>query len=116
MASLMQHGTVVISFAAGHRIVHSFWITTVTRPILGADFFIEHELLINLCRRHLLSRNGSFFLAEFTFFGLRVPPSVPYEELLLRFPSLFIQNFHGAVKHKIKHWIPTQGPPLHASL
>ena len=30
------------------------------------------------------------------------------------FPSLLMQNFEGDVKHLVRHFIPTEGPPIHA--
>ena len=42
-----------ISFAPGHRTFHTFWIATVKRPILGADFFFDNEMVIDICNRRL---------------------------------------------------------------
>ena len=44
----------ILSLAPGHSIAQSFWIANVKKPILGADFFIAHNLLIDLHNRRLL--------------------------------------------------------------
>ena len=43
-----------LSFAPGHQVIQTFWVADVERPILGADFFIAHSLLIDLKKRRLL--------------------------------------------------------------
>ena len=95
-----------------------FWIASVSRPILGADFFSGHGLLIDMSRKCLRLQSGSILKAvpspAPSICGLRLPTSGPYEALLEDFPSLLVQNFKGSTKHNIKHYIPTSGPPLHA--
>ena len=46
--------------------------------------------------------------------GIHSPTSGPYESILEDFPELLSPNFQGEVKHQVKHYIPTSGPPLHA--
>ena len=110
---------ITVSFAPGHQIVQPFWVADVKRPILGADFFIKHSLLIDLRKRRLLDATTAR-----PFQGRPVPIQAisglhrshtgPYEALLLQFPDLLVQKFAGVVKHKVQHHIPTSGPPLHA--
>ena len=104
--------------APGHLIQHSFWIATVQRPILGADFFKEHQLLIDLPRCRVLSYNGEIFTAAPSrapaVAGLRLPTQGPFESILDEFPGLLKQTFHGSVKHNVEHYIQTTGPPIHA--
>ena len=38
----------VLSFAAGHRVTHKFWIADVLRPILGCNFFLAQNLMIDV--------------------------------------------------------------------
>ena len=82
-----------------------FWIASVSRPILGADFFSGHGLLIDMSKRCLRLQSGSILKAvpspTPSICGLRLPTSGPYEALLEDFPSLLVQNFRGSVKHKI---------------
>ena len=112
-----------ISFAAGHKVFHTFWIASVSRPILGADFFFDNEILIDIGGKKLTTRSGQSFPATLTLrpsiFGIRLPAAAPYESLLEEFPLLLQQNFHAAVKHKVKHFILTTGPqfmPAHVAL
>ena len=43
-----------LSFAPAHKVIQSFWIAQVRRPILGANFFIEQGLLIDLPNQRLV--------------------------------------------------------------
>ena len=94
-----------VSFGSGPPFHHSFWIATIRRPILGADFFTSHGLLIDMPRRRLLSSSGAVFQAVPTsppsISGLWLPTSGPYEAILKGFPSLLEQNFAGQVKHQV---------------
>ena len=54
---------ITLSFAPGVQMVHKFWIATVRRPILGADFFASHELLIDVSNKRLVGPSGQIFLA-----------------------------------------------------
>ena len=107
-----------VAFSGGHSLVHSFWIATVNRPILGADFFRDHKLVIDVANHVLISSSGAHLPAVPTsrpsVFGLRLPTRAPFESILEEFPDLLTQNFHGDVRHKVRHHIPTTGPPLHA--
>ena len=107
-----------VSFAPGRRFSHHFWIATVKRPILGADFFSEHGLLIDIPRRRLIDRTGFTYTASLSsapsISGLRLPAAGPYESLLENFPSLLVQNFAGQMKHNVRHYVPTRGPPIHS--
>ena len=107
-----------VSFGSGPPFRHSFWIANVRRPILGADFFMTHGLLIDMPHRRLLSSSGTVYPAVQTsppsISGLRLPAAGPYESILENFPSLLEQNFSGEVKHQVRHYVPTRGPPIHS--
>ena len=107
-----------VAFSGGHSLVHSFWIATVNRPILGADFFRDHKLVIDVANHVLISSSGAHLPAVPTsrpsVFGLRLPTRAPFESILEEFPDLLTQNFQGDVRHKVRHHIPTTGPPLHS--
>ena len=47
----------------GRTFKHKFWIATVCRPILGANFFMDHGLLIDMPRRRLVLSTEEVFLA-----------------------------------------------------
>ena len=46
--------------------------------------------------------------------GIHAPPQGPYEKILADFPELLVQDYKKSVRHKIRHFIPTRGPPVHA--
>ena len=68
--------------------------------------------------RRLVSNTGTSFPATLTaapaVCGLRTPTDGPFESILEEFRELLVQNVHDKVKHKVKHYIKTSGPPLHA--
>ena len=79
--------TLQLSFAPGHTISQSFWIAQVRRPILGANFFIDHRILIDLPNRRLLDNAARPFLGRPagwpTVSGLHRPSGGPFEALSL---------------------------------
>ncbi|GFN92154.1 Gag-Pol polyprotein [Plakobranchus ocellatus] len=99
---------------------HEFYLADVTRPILGADFFIKHGLAIDLRGKRLLSLdNMSILLREtkspLTLSGLGFPLKHEYDSLLQQFPELLTPHFHQCNnKHGVEHHIITQGPPTHS--
>lgn len=99
---------------------HEFYIADVTRPILGADFFVAHGLVIDLKGKRLISlNNASVFLrsvdSPLTLSGLSVHPYNSYSELLQQFPELLTVKFDSTVnKHGVEHHIITHEPPVHA--
>ena len=110
--------SLLVSFADGQRVELSFWIAKVQWPILCADFFHAHDLLIDIPHQRLISPSGVAFKTWPTSHpavcGLRLPTSGPYESILEGFPNLLVQNFKGEVKHKVCHFIQTSGQPIHA--
>ena len=110
--------TLQMSFRPAHSIQHEFWVADVSRPLLGASFFREQGLLIDLQHQRLVDKSGSSFPAVPSRFrginGLRLPTSGPYEAILDEFPSLLTPRYTGEVKHNVRHYIPTTGRPLHA--
>ncbi|GFN87946.1 Pol polyprotein [Plakobranchus ocellatus] len=99
---------------------HEFYLADVTRPILGADFFIKHGLAIDLRGKRLLSiDNMSILLREtrspLTLSGLGFPLKHEYDSLLQQFPELLTPHFHQCKnKHGVEHHIITQGPQTHS--
>ncbi|GFN96787.1 Pol polyprotein [Plakobranchus ocellatus] len=99
---------------------HEFYLADVTRPILGADFFIKHGLAIDLRGKRLLSiDNMSILLREtkspLTLSGLGFPLKHEYDSLLQQFPELLTPHFHQCNnKHGMEDHIITQGPPTHS--
>ena len=90
-----------ISFRSGHLAKHWVWIADDSKPILGASFFKDVGLLIDLPNRRLVSARSptTTFPAVSSrrpgVNGLRLPTQGPYEDLLLEFPSLLLPQFTG---------------------
>ncbi|GFO47330.1 retrovirus-related pol polyprotein [Plakobranchus ocellatus] len=96
-------------------------IANVKRPLLGADFFRRHNLLVDL--------NGLRLIEADTYLSCpcstsRVAKSelAPIErdsnkfrKVLQEFPALLQPTFTStAVKHGVEHHICTTGPPVHS--
>ena len=102
------------------RFVHDFHLADVKRPILGADFFINHGFLIDLKGKRLLSRDYAVIKlkeanAPLTLAGLSFHVKDSYSDLVLHFPDILTPRFDTTVnKHGIEHHIITDGPPTHA--
>ena len=111
-------------FPGGLRATQSFTFADVDRPILGVDFFRDHNLTIDLTRRELFRRQGT----GADCYGEVFPCSVasvsnslaslrPMNELcnavLDEFPEILQPRF-GSFKnsHGVEHHVPTTGPPL----
>ena len=99
---------------------HEFYLADVTRPILGADFFIAHELVIDLKGKRLLTLdNASVALkstvSPMTLAGLSLHPHNEYSDLLHQFPELLTPRFDSTInKQGVEHHIITHRPPVHA--
>jgi len=109
-----------LQFNWNKPITHEFVLADVTRPILGADFFIQHELLIDLKGRRLMSLNNVLARLQPTkapqsVAGLSFTETNAYSQLIQRFPELLTPHFNSTInKHGIALHIVTTGPPVHA--
>ncbi|GFN86833.1 Pol polyprotein [Plakobranchus ocellatus] len=120
--SIHTWGKRSVSLSIGHRgqYNHEFYLAIVTRPILGADFFIKHGLAIDHRSKRLLSLdNIPIVLREtkypLTLAGLGFPLPCEMSSLLQQFPELLTLHFHHSTnKHSVKHHIVTHGLPTHA--
>ena len=125
---------------SGFRVEHSFRLAEVSKPILGSDFFIKHNLLIDLSGRSVFRHNPSVFirarraLVSGALCGLRLPgqlhapprlspstsPSstLDWTPLLQEFPDVLDAeaSFDSSVppQHGVLHVVPTTGPPVFA--
>ncbi|GFR90995.1 retrovirus-related Pol polyprotein [Elysia marginata] len=93
-----------------------FWIADVTQPILGADFFSNHRLAIDLSNKRLVSLDGGLIVNARPTHSPR--PGIhkvhsKYEAILEDFPELLTPTFQEN-KHGVVHHIPTPSPPVHA--
>lgn len=109
-----------LEFNINKPLRHEFLLADVTRPILGADFFIQHELIIDLKRKRLMSLNNILAPLQttdtpYSIAGLSFVQNSPFSDLLKKFPELLTPRFHSSTnKHGVEHHIVTNGPPVHA--
>ncbi len=117
--SIHIYGTRKLRLQVGqHRYDWTFILTTVERPLLGADFLHSSGLLVDVRQKQLIH---STTLVTFPLqvagipsqsLGAVTPPSNCYSQLLFEFPGLTTSTFaEPSVKHGIQHHIPTTGPP-----
>ena len=105
---------------------HSFILAEVNKPILGADFFTAHSLLIDLAGRRLLRLGSSPTAAALVVraqpasisvdqVGLHQARPSPFEAILDEYPEIHTPRF-GEYKnaHGVQHYVPTRGAPVHA--
>lgn len=108
--------TFALNLDKGKTFTSKFWLADVTQPILGADFFVQHRLAIDLANRRLISLDGKFVIqarpTRALSLGLHIIHS-QYEAVLEEFPSLLVPSFQEN-KHGVEHHITTTGAPVHA--
>ena len=94
----------------------------VTEPILGANFFINNNLaidmasgcLIDLC--DLSSIKTIPCSRKSSISGLHVSRINGFEHIVDEFPELLVPRFQASDpnQHGVEHFIETDGPPVHA--
>ena len=107
---------------ADRTITFPITIADVKQPILGADFLAHAYLAPNHRDGTLIDlKNFSVLKADFdkTSEPIRVNlvdhASDPYYQLLDEYPSLSVPTFRvKRVDHGVRHYIPTEGPPVQA--
>ncbi|XP_061688183.1 uncharacterized protein LOC133507275 [Syngnathoides biaculeatus] len=103
------------------RFTWDFVTADVSFPLLGADFFGAHGLLVDVKRGRLVDALTFSTIAcvrnEATYGGLSssLSDGTKYQLLLGEFPGLTRPTFSSATtKHGVEHHIETKGPPIHA--
>ena len=104
----------------GLRLQHTFRLASVARPILGADFFRRHGLLIDVKHSRLLREDGVPIVVERDGLapGLRsveVQPDL-FRAILNQYPQISQPRFDADAlpAHGVLHAVPTSGQPLSA--
>ena len=100
-----------------------FYIADVTQPILGADFFLQNNLAIDLAGRRLidLANNSTLRATQDSCLplvaGLSTSQADKFSVILQEFPDILVPRFDSTVnKHGVEHHIVTEGPPVHAKV
>ncbi|BHF72212.1 hypothetical protein SprV_0401527600 [Sparganum proliferum] len=99
-----------------------FVIADVPHGILGSDFLVEVDFLVDCRRARLLDRTTGLFVRGLTPFTTPTNLSVldtdiagPFRQLLLSHPNIINPQFRsGEVQHDVVHHIRTSGPPVFA--
>lgn len=120
------YGEKLISLSLGLRrnFQWPFILTTVTHPIVGADFLKHHNLIVDLQNKRLIDGKTNLSTAALSHFNVAetldvhtLNTKVPHQfkNLLQRYPELtrpptFLKS---STTHKTVHVIETSGPPVH---
>jgi len=97
----------------------TFVLADVNRPMLGADFFCSNHLLIDVYISHIIDATTYESVPvsrdDTPAPGLNACAVNKFLDILNEFPSVtHPQFFTGDVKHSVRYFIPTSGPPTHA--
>ena len=113
-----------LDFGLPRPLTWRFLVADVTQPIIGADFLLQHKLLVDLDQKRLIdTMNGTRIIAEPStnqspcLNNISTPPSSadPFAHLLEEFPSLTTPcTSDTPVKHGVSHHIVTEGRPVFA--
>ena len=114
----------ILDFGLPRRLTWRFLVADVTQPIIGADFLLQHKLLVDLDRQRLIdTRNGTRVEAEpshcptphHNFLSTLPSTGNPFKRLLADFPSLTSPcTSDTPIRHGVSHHIVTEGRPVFA--
>ena len=95
---------------------HSFRIARVAQPILGADFFRKHSLLIDVKGNCLRLPGGGVVGSNPKLLSRTSVSALSFQDILARFPDITTPRFdpEHAPAHGVRHVVPTTGPPVFA--
>ena len=134
-SSIRTFGSSMIDLQfSGFRVQHPFCVAEVARPILGSDFFLRHDLVIDLPRQRLLrmplEQSADVVIkarrarVSPALCGLQAAPDATavgtatcrWEDLFKKFPEVMDSSYdsRSPPKHGICHTIPTDGAPVFA--
>lgn len=98
----------------------TFVVADVGKPILGADFLKEHQLIVDIKNRRLI--DGKTNLCSRSFVSATDMPTIrsidvnqPYHDILMEFPGTTrLTSMKLNPKHDVEHFIETSGPPIYS--
>ena len=95
----------------------SFLIADVNQPIIGSDFLVQNEFLVDVAQHRLLKATDFSSISLQPQAGenidLKLVFTEKYFKLLNDFPELTTPQFKSpTVSHGIEHHIETRGPPV----
>lgn len=97
---------------------HKFLIADVSKPILGADFLTNFDLIVDLKNKRLMDTSTNLQISGIHQFDLTPTPrryvySVDrkYDDILKDFPDITSEpDYHAKQQHNTVHHINTNGP------
>ena len=114
----------VLDFGLLRPLTRKLQVADVNRPIIVADFLLQHKLLVDLAQKRLVdTKNGTRVMAKKS---TDTSPSIqhvsinssvkdPFTRLLEEFPTLTTPcTSDTPVKHDVPHHIVTEGLPVFA--
>ena len=125
-SAIKSYGTRLLELKINHnKYTWRFQVADVHKPIIGADFLRSHSLLVDLANKKLIRLDN---LAVLKGIVKEVPtnnvcnitriPSASndFAQLLKDRPALTTPTFSldDTPRHGVRHFIPTNGPPVHA--
>lgn len=124
-SKITTYGTraIPLDLGLGRRYTWDFIVADVTQPLLGADFLVNFDILVHL-KSKILIDTYTYSNVSAQHFYTTVPEGIrevrqigEFAAILREFPAITKPHFtSGEVKHDIKHYIPTTGPPFHAKV
>ena len=116
-SNINVYGCRILKFNLGFRRVftHTFLVTDVTKPILGADFLKSSGFLVDVKNLKLIDPSTNSFVKGKPYYGS--DPSLKFftvncefSDIVKEFPKLLEpSNFNTPVKHNVVHYIQTKG-------
>ena len=119
---ITTYGSRQVRLCFNNRIYQtSLVVADVKRPLLGADFCRKHNLLVDLRGQRLIEAD-TYLSTPCSISHTPVNELAPieveenkYRKILKDFPEILKPTFSSAeVKHGVRHFVPTTGPPVHA--
>ncbi|GFS16796.1 Pol polyprotein [Elysia marginata] len=120
---MATYGSRVVHLHFGTRVFDVRLISAnVKRPLLGADFLHQHNLLVVIRGRRLIEADSFSHIScsvssisTDSVLALIGPTSNRFRKILNGYPELLQPTFPTAeVKHGVKHFIPTKKRPVFA--
>ncbi len=116
--SIPTFGTAKLAVHMGFRKCHwTFYLASVTQPILGPDFLARFNLAVDLCGQRLIDLdscdNARLRLSTCESLRLHTLQASSMSKILPEeFPEVLTPTFNvSAPRHRVQHHIETKGPP-----
>lgn len=121
-STINTFGTKLLEVSLGLRrtFTHTFMLASVDKPIVGADFLVKFNLVVDLSNQRLLDSHTSLW-SKASISNASTPTPLHYQidseygDILKEFPSVFAPpDYSAPVKHNVVHHIVTTGILPHA--